>query len=409
MNTRLVSYRDGNTALAFPLTGSRLKIGREDDNEIQLPHDNVSKHHAALRHTEGGWSIEDLGSVNGVFVNGQRVQRAVLRHGDRVSIGPCELFFETKGVSDEWIPSGLIDLPSKVCEQTIFQKEVPAGRSRFRPLGIVGDSPLAAGGSSEKRTHPAPWASMMEARAAATSGDTEARFGQTDWFLILPAARPQTPDAQEALAQLCAVYWPPLYAFLRKQGRSPEDAKDLTQGFFLHLLSAHRLENVYPAKGKFRSFLLACLQHYVQNEHDKERAQKRGGGQVPLPFDLSDAELRAAPEPAELDDPAQAFERHWAATLIEQVLQKLKARYAQEGKSESYGVLYPFMTGEAPRGGYAEAAARLETSEGAVRVAATRLREEFRELLRAEVGRTVGSPVEIEDEIRYLFRVFRRY
>jgi RNA polymerase sigma-70 factor (ECF subfamily) len=226
--------------------------------------------------------------------------------------------------------------------------------------------------------------------------------------VILPAAGQQTPAAQEALEQLCRIYWPPLYAFLRRQGRTPEDAKDLTQGFFGHLLAGSRLQQVHPAKGKFRSFLLACLQNYVQNERDKEQTLKRGGGYELLSLDLSDAEHRAAPEPVTADDPSKAFERRWAATLIEHVLQSLKAKYAQSGKSELFLVLHPFLTGEAERGGYAEPAAKLQLSEGAVRVAATRLRNEFRALLRSEVARTVGSPAEIDDEIRYLFSVFRR-
>ena len=113
MNTRLVSYRSGKTDLAFPIQGSRVTVGREDDNEIQLPHEKVSKHHAALLPAEGGWAIEDLGSTNGLFVNGKQVQRAALKHGDHVKIGPFELYFETKGVSDEWVPSYLMDLSSK--------------------------------------------------------------------------------------------------------------------------------------------------------------------------------------------------------------------------------------------------------------------------------------------------------
>ena len=125
MNTRLVSYHNGKTDLAFPVEGSRVRIGREGDNEIQLPHEKVSKHHAALVPAEGGWSIEDLGSTNGVFVNGKQVQRAALKHGDRVRIGPYELFFETKGVSEEWVPSYLMDLSTKVHDPTIQQTKPP--------------------------------------------------------------------------------------------------------------------------------------------------------------------------------------------------------------------------------------------------------------------------------------------
>ena len=240
-----------------------------------------------------------------------------------------------------------------------------------------------------------------------TGNSTEARFDKTHWSVILPAAKQQAPGAQAALEQLCKIYWPPLYAFLRKQGRSPEDAKDLTQGFFVHLLAKDRLQNVHPAKGKFRSFLLACLNNYVQNERAKEQAAKRGGGQTLIPIDASDAEERCGLDPADHEDPARIFERRWAATLIQQVLQQLKQNCINNGKADLFDTLHPFLTGDPAHGGYAEAAARLKMSEGAARVAATRLRKDFRDLLRAEVARTVDRPAEVEEEIRYLFNVFQ--
>ena len=128
MNARLVNYKNGMTELAFPIMGCGARIGREDDNEIQLPHEKVSKHHAALLPAEGGWLIKDLGSTNGVFVNGEQVPRATLKHGDRVRIGPYELFFETKGVGEEWVPSYLMDMSSKVHRPTIQQTKPPQKR-----------------------------------------------------------------------------------------------------------------------------------------------------------------------------------------------------------------------------------------------------------------------------------------
>lgn len=223
----------------------------------------------------------------------------------------------------------------------------------------------------------------------------------------MAAADNQSPNACKALEQLCEKYWYPLYAFLRRQGRSPEDAKDLTQGFFAHLLAKDRLQNVHPAKGKFRSFLLACLNNYVQNERERQKADKRGGGQVTIPIDVLAAEDHYRLEPADVQDPARIFERRWAATLIEQVLQQLKAHYATDDKRGLYATLHPFLTGDAERGGYADAAAKLSKSECAVRVSVTRLREEFRTLLRAEVGRTVSSQAEIDAEIRHLFSASR--
>jgi RNA polymerase sigma factor (sigma-70 family) len=239
-----------------------------------------------------------------------------------------------------------------------------------------------------------------------SSDATQARFNQTHWSIVLPAANQLVPGAQAALEQLCETYWPPLYAYLRRQGQSPEDAKDLTQGFFAHLLGGDRLRNVHPEKGKFRSFLLACLNNYVHNERDKQQAEKRGGGQIEIPIDIHDAETGLGFEPSDPHDPATIFERKWASVLIQQVLRQLREQHIAAGKIEIFETLQTFITGDAGRGDYGVAATRLHLSEGAARVAATRLREEFRAQLRAEVGRTVSSASEIDDEIRYLLRVF---
>jgi RNA polymerase sigma-70 factor (ECF subfamily) len=236
---------------------------------------------------------------------------------------------------------------------------------------------------------------------------TSASFDQTAWTMVLEAAGQQNQAAHAALERMCGIYWPPLYTYLRRQGQSPEDAKDLTQGFFQHLLSGKRLGSVHPAKGKFRTFLLACLNNYVRNEWDKGRAKKRGGGQEPLSFSISEEETRNW-EPADNDDPAKIFEQKWAAQLIAQVFKQLEANCGHVGKSRQFQVLTPFLNGEAPRGGYAEAAASLQMSEGAARVAASRLRDEFRNLLRTEVGMTVSDPSEIDDEINYLIAVWKR-
>lgn len=240
-----------------------------------------------------------------------------------------------------------------------------------------------------------------------TANDTQARFNQTRWTEVLVAANQQSPNGQEALEQLCTRYWHPLYAFLRRQGSSPEDAKDLTQGFLAHLLAQDRLLKVHPAKGKFRSFLLASLNNYVRNEWDKERAQKRGGGREIISIDISETEQHYGVNPTDPLDPAKIFEQRWARALLTQVLVQLQTKCASEGKAEMFATLQPYLTGEAGRGDYAQAAAKLQMSEGAVRVAASRLRDDFRELLRAEVGQTVESPAEIDEEIRQLFGAFR--
>jgi RNA polymerase sigma factor (sigma-70 family) len=247
----------------------------------------------------------------------------------------------------------------------------------------------------------------MGKESTITSNDTQARFSQTRWTEVLVAANQQSPGGREALEQLCTRYWHPLYAFLRRQGRSPEDAKDLTQGFLSHLLAKDRLLKVHPAEGKFRSFLLASLNNYVRNEWDKEQCQKRGGGREIISIDISETEQQYGVNPTDPLDPAKIFEQRWARALLTHVLTQLQGKCASEGKTELFATLQPYLTGESGRGDYAEAAAKLEMSEGAVRVAASRLRDDFRELLRAEVGQTVESPTEIDDEIRHLFGAFR--
>jgi len=237
--------------------------------------------------------------------------------------------------------------------------------------------------------------------------DTHARFDHTHWTVVLTAADQNRPGAQDALEHLCKIYWPPLYAFLRWQGQSPENAKDLTQGFFAHLLDVDVLNNVHPEKGKFRSFLLACLNNYVASERDKSNAEKRGGGRIDIPINVSEIETNLGIDPPDVGDPALIFERKWASVLLHFVLQKLRDGYAAAGKIAFFEVLQPFITGEAVRGDYSNAASRLNLSEGATRVAAARLRDEYRLQLRREVGRTVSDVSQIDEEIRDLLRILR--
>ena len=237
--------------------------------------------------------------------------------------------------------------------------------------------------------------------------DTHARFDHTHWTVVMTAASRNRPGAQDALEQLCKIYWPPLYAFLRRKGQSPENAKDLTQGFFAHLLDAQRLNNVHPEKGKFRSFLLTCLSNYARDEADKGSAEKRGGGRIDIPINVSETETSLGVDPADAGDPALTLEKKWASVLLQHVLRSLRDEYAAANKVEFFEVLQPFIIGDAARGDFSEAAARLKLSEGAARVAAARLRDEYRLKLRREVGRTVGDASEIDDEIRHLLRILR--
>ena len=228
-------------------------------------------------------------------------------------------------------------------------------------------------------------------------------FATTHWSLVLSAGDQPSPQAADALEKLCRAYWLPIYAFVRRQGRSPHDAQDLTQEFFARLLEKKTLAVADPARGRFRSFLLASLKHFLANEWDKARAQKRGGGQRPIPIDAADAETKYGLEPA---DPATAeniYERRWALALLDQVLRRLRAEYVRDGREKLFEALKPTLTEPSRTVGYAAIAARLGASEGTVKSAVHRLRLRYRELLRAEIAHTVAGPDEVEDEIRNLF------
>ena len=224
------------------------------------------------------------------------------------------------------------------------------------------------------------------------------RFGATHWSVVI-AAGGDSSRARSALEKLCATYWYPLYAFVRRRGHSAHDAQDLTQGFFARLLEKNDLASVDRARGRFRSFLLAALDHFLINEWHRARTQKRGGATVLFSFDALDAESRLRHEPA-TDSPEQIYDRRWAMTLLDQVMARLRTEMAGAGKLAHFEALKFCLTGE--RTAYAEVGARLAMSEGAVKVAVHRLRERYRALLRAEIAETVATPEEIEDELRAL-------
>lgn len=228
-------------------------------------------------------------------------------------------------------------------------------------------------------------------------------FVTTQWTVVLSAARNDTPRARAALENLCQSYWPPLYAYVRRRGNSPADAEDLTQEFFARLLERNAVATVSPDKGRFRSFLLASLNHFLSDEWDKSRAQKRGGGKV-ISVDLQNAETHLAEAAARDLTPEQAFERRWALTLLEQVYQRLAAEYREQGKEKLFDTLRPALAGASAAAPYAELARQLNLSEGAVKVAVHRLRQRYRALLRDTIADTVTGPEEVEDELRYLFR-----
>jgi len=236
---------------------------------------------------------------------------------------------------------------------------------------------------------------------------TVARFGDTHWSVVLSAAKTQRlTEAGPARENLCRAYWPPLYAYVRRLGHSPHDAQDLTQEFFARFLERDCLAAVDQAKGRFRSFMLAALKHFLSNERDKERAQKRGGGVVPLRIDFHDAESRCGFEPFTGLTPEILFQRRWAAALLEESLARLRREYAGDGKEALFESIKHTLTEGRGSIAYAELGTALAMSEAAVKMAVHRLRQRYREAIRAEIAATVANPSEIEDELREVLRAY---
>jgi len=234
----------------------------------------------------------------------------------------------------------------------------------------------------------------------------QAVFVTTHWSVVLTAGRSDTTRARAALESLCQTYWYPLYAYVRRRGYSPEDAKDLTQGFFACLLERQSLANADPDRGKFRSFILGAMNHFLADERAKLQTQKRGGGHKILSLDLMAAEERFDLEPSSDDaTPDKAFDKQWAAALLNEVLTRLEDAYQREGKMSLFMELKQTLMGTRESQPYAMLAKRLSMNEVAIRTAVHRLRKRYRELLREEIARTVSSPEEVSEEIRYLFQI----
>jgi len=241
-----------------------------------------------------------------------------------------------------------------------------------------------------------------------TSVANHGQFVTTHWSVVLAAGGLDDTHGQAALARLCRVYWYPLYAYVRRQGHTPEDAQDLTQEFFARLLAKNYLSTVDRAKGRFRSFLLAALRHFLANQWDRAQAAKRGGGQRFISLDETNAETRYGLEPADTMTAERIFERRWALTLLELVLSRLRDENAQAGKLELYEQLKDCLTGASDAVSYAELGARLNLTEGAVKVAVHRQRRRYRELLREEIAQTVSCAAEVDDEFRCLLAALKR-
>ena len=233
----------------------------------------------------------------------------------------------------------------------------------------------------------------------------QARFAATRWTVVLTAARSDTTRGRDALAQLCQMYWYPLYAYVRRKGYSPADAEDLTQAFFAQVLRERLVASADREKGRFRSFLLTRLNHFLADEWDRLKAQKRGGGERVLALEITAAETRFQLEPVDWRSPDRLYEHRWALTLLERVFDRLRQEYRRDGKATLFEETKGCLAQARAAVPYAEAGARLGLSEGALRVAVHRLRQRYRELLRAEVADTVSGPEEVKEELRYLFRV----
>ncbi len=230
------------------------------------------------------------------------------------------------------------------------------------------------------------------------------KFVTTRWTLVNAAGGNSTLKAKEALAELCQAYWPPLYAYLRRRGHDPEEAQDLTQGFFARLLERHDIRSADPSRGRFRSFLLTALKRYVINEHERATSMKRGGPVPTLTLDFEAAERAEAVAPRTDDRPDRLYDRRWAAISLDRAVQRLRDECHRTGKGALAEALLPYLTDAGGLPSYEAVGADLGLTPGAVKVAVHRLRQRFGAVLRLEIAETVLAPEDVDDEVRELIR-----
>lgn len=229
-------------------------------------------------------------------------------------------------------------------------------------------------------------------------------FRTTHWSVVLRAGGADSADGAQALERLCQTYWYPLYAFVRRKGHSHDEAQDLTQAFFAKLLQKNQISLAEPDRGRFRTFLLHSLENFLRSSFRDSQAEKRGGGRDIISLDAALAEERYAAEPADML-PTTIYEREWIGTLLESVLKTLRHEFSTNGKEELFNYLEPHLWGDDTSTPYARIAEVLNMTVVSVRVTVHRLRQQFHDLLRAEIAHTVSDPSEIEDEIRHLRKV----
>lgn len=229
------------------------------------------------------------------------------------------------------------------------------------------------------------------------------RFATTHWSVVLQAGQPKAPGYQQALETLCRSYWFPLYAYLRRHGYNNQQAEDYTQAFFCRILEKKALSKADSKRGKFRSFLLSTLKHFLSDEYDRARAQKRGGGRKILSIDFKDAEDQYALEPAHELSAEKLFDKSWALTVLDRTMAGLKAELASQNKQEIFDHLKIYLTAGKGSIPYRDKAAQMNMTEGNVRTAVHRLRRRYRKLLRDEIAQTVAAEHQIDEEIDDLF------
>lgn len=228
-------------------------------------------------------------------------------------------------------------------------------------------------------------------------------FASTHWSVILAASHSDPVQQAAALEQLCRTYWYPVYSYIRRRGNGPENAEDLAQEFFARLLEKQWLEGVERNGSRFRSFLLTALNGFLANEYDRATAAKRGGGRTILSLDAEDAERRYLQEPCTTETPEGIFDRRWALTVLDRALSRLKEETAATGKARHFELLNPFLSRTPEPGEYAPIAAELGVSSGALGVAVHRMRQRYRELVRAEIADTLTDPSRVDEEMSQLF------
>ena len=232
---------------------------------------------------------------------------------------------------------------------------------------------------------------------------TRVGFPETQWSLVAAVRDAEGHDAHAALEDICNSYWPPLYQFIRRKGYNPHDAEDLTQAFFSWMLGKDLLQQADQEKGRMRTYLLTALQRYLANAYHKDQAQKRGGGIPHISFETTVEEARFARSSHTEAD--ASFDHHWAITLLDQTINTLSKEYQRADKTTEFEVLKKSLTAADGHFAYADAAASLNMQEGAVRVAAHRLRKRFRSLMQQAVANTVRDPADVQNEMRYLAHV----